>query len=113
MSEPPSTHDEDNCWFKRGNGLLSQGQCLEALDCYNRALEKNSKDADIWNNRGLALSSLNRYDEAIWSFEKALEDNPRNAHAWHNKGVSLSHLGRDAEARFAISCTGWIGIHGT
>jgi tetratricopeptide (TPR) repeat protein len=111
MAESPSSHGEESYWFKRGNELLSLGQYLEALDSYDRAIKINSKDSDVWNNKGMVLCALGLFEDAVWSFEKALEINPRNAHAWHNKGVALSRLGRDAEARFAISCAGWIGMH--
>jgi tetratricopeptide (TPR) repeat protein len=106
-----SPKDADS-WNNRGLALASQSRFSDALRSFEQAGEINSSHPDAWYNRGMVLCALQRYDDAVSSFERALKINPKNAHAWHNKGVALKHLGLDAEARFAFSCTGWIGIHG-
>lgn len=102
---------DSDVWNNRGLALASLNRYDEALKSFNKAGALNPSHPDVWYNKGMVLCALGLFEEAVWSFEKALEVNPRNAHAWHNKGVALSRLGRDAEARFAISCAGWIGMH--
>ncbi|VVB68360.1 Photosystem I assembly protein Ycf3 [uncultured archaeon] len=101
-----------DAWNHRGLALASLNRFEEAARSFDRACKADPSHPDAWYNNGLVLCALERYEAAVMSFEKALEINPQNAHAWHNKGVALSRLGLDAQARFAFSCAGWIGLHG-
>jgi tetratricopeptide (TPR) repeat protein len=62
----------------------------EAIQCYDKALEINPRDAKAWNNKGLAYADMNKYNEAIQCYDKALEINPRDAEAWYNKGLAYA-----------------------
>jgi tetratricopeptide (TPR) repeat protein len=48
------------------------GKYQEAIECYDKALEIDAKDAYAWNNKGLALGSLGKYEEALSCYDKAL-----------------------------------------
>lgn len=102
---------DSDAWNNRGLALASLKRYEDALKSFDKAGALNPSHPDAWYNKGMVLCALGLFEDAVWSFDKALEINPRNAHAWHNKGVALSRLGRGAEARFAISCAGWIGMH--
>jgi serine/threonine protein kinase len=82
----------------KGGSLANLGRPEEALTCFERALEINSRYAGAWSNKGLALDDLGRPAEALTCYERALEINPRYSMAWFNKGVVLDDLGRHAEA---------------
>ena len=41
----------------------------EALECFDRSIEKNPHNAYVWVNRGFALDELKRYNEAVRSFK--------------------------------------------
>ena len=68
------------------------------MDCHDRALEIDPRDAVVWGSKGNALGNLGRYQEAIDCLDRALEINPRSALAWSNKGLALGALGRHKEA---------------
>jgi Flp pilus assembly protein TadD len=108
----PLREDEAGYWFWKGNEFLKSSCFQKAAESFDKAIQINPKDAEAWNLRGLALASQNRFEEAFKSFDKACSMNPSHPDAWHNKGVALARLGLDAEARFAFSCAGWIGLHG-
>jgi len=82
----------------KGGSLANLGRPEEALTCFERALEINSRYAGAWSNKGLALDDLGRPAEALTCYERALEINPRYSMAWFNKGAALAGLGRLDEA---------------
>ncbi len=51
-------------WSNKGFSLSSLGRNDEAIACYDRALEIESRIADVWLNKGVALSELGRKEEA-------------------------------------------------
>jgi tetratricopeptide (TPR) repeat protein len=82
----------------KGNEHYFKDEFKQAIECYDKALEIDPKNADAWNNKGGALGSLGKHEEAIEYYDKALKIDPKNAMAWTNKGWSLSNLGRYEEA---------------
>ncbi|MBI5574595.1 MAG: tetratricopeptide repeat protein [Elusimicrobia bacterium] len=87
----------------KGNALNSLGKYAEAIECYDKVLEINPRDAESWNNKGDAFGKLGKYNEEIGCYNKALEINPRLADAWTSKGAALGNLGKYDEA---IKCCG-------
>jgi tetratricopeptide (TPR) repeat protein len=85
--------------------LNNKGVCLlrlerpeEALVCYDRALQLNSRDEWTWVNKGATLADLARPNEALACHDRALELNPRFEMAWYNKGNALRELARPEES---------------
>ena len=76
----------------------NQGQFAEAIEVFEKALEKYPKDARALKNLGVSLNNQGRFDEAIVALDKAIEIDPAYCRAWKNKGVSLRKLGRFDEA---------------
>ena len=74
---------------------------LQAIVCYDQALDIKPDYADAWNNKGNSLANLKRYEEAIACYDRALDIKPDYAYAWNNKGSSLANLKRYEEA---IAC---------
>ena len=71
---------------------------MEALACYQHALEINPNDAKSWYDNGVSLLALGRVAEAIECWSHALEINPHDDKAWANKGTALSQLRQYEEA---------------
>ena len=63
-------------WINRGNDHVESGMYPEAIQCYDKALEINPRDAKTWFNKGNVLYELARYQEAIISFQKFIEFAP-------------------------------------
>ena len=97
-------------WIEKGYVLNDQGKYLEAIECFNKALEIDPEYAEAWNNKGISLRKLGRYEEAIECYDKALEINPRLAESWHNKGIALNELGRYHEAQKCLRIAGMLKL---
>lgn len=80
-------------WFNAGYyfGEINK-QHLNALDCYDKALEIDPKNAIAWSIKGLSLHILGRDSEALDCYDQALEIDPKNV---------LTRSGR-SEALFAL-----------
>ena len=81
-----------------GDLLLSAERYKDALDCYQKALELDQRNASTFSGQGAALANLERYEEALESFEKAIDLDPESLDSWVNKGHTLNNLGRYEEA---------------
>ena len=80
----------DAYYNNKGLSLYYSGSYIEAIECYDKALELNSQFACAYNNKGLSLYYHGDNNEAIECYDKALEINPQNADAYYNKGIILS-----------------------
>ena len=86
-------------WFQAGYYFDEiNKEHATAIDCYDKAIELDPKDADTWNNKGNSLNSLGRDEEALTCLDKAIELDPKHASPWSNKGNSLHSLGRYEKA---------------
>ena len=63
------------------------GKYEDAIDCYNKVIEINSKYATAFQNKGISLTKLGRYNEAIECYSRAIELNPLDYDAIFNKGL--------------------------
>jgi serine/threonine protein kinase len=102
--EPAPTPEAED-WNNKGTSFDSMGRFAEAIRCYDRALEIDSRLPSAWGNKGRSLYSMGRFAEAIRCYDRALEIDSRSkmrcAIVWLNKGAALIGLGRFQEA---ISC---------
>jgi tetratricopeptide (TPR) repeat protein len=73
----------------KGNEHYYNKEYNEAIECYDKALEIDPKDADTLNNKGNALDNLGKHKEAIECYDKALEIDPKHAIVLNNKGNAL------------------------
>ena len=58
---------------------------LQAIVCYDRALDIKPDDAYAWNNKGNSLADLKRYEEAIACYDRDIEIDRNNPYPWYNK----------------------------
>ena len=89
---------EDKFWFNRGYQQAKAGDWVDAIVCWEKALDIAPDSYSAWNNRGNALFNLGRFEEAIASFDKALQFKFDDHQAWNNRGIALSELGQLEEA---------------
>ncbi len=54
------------------------GHEKEALDCYNKFMEKNPDDKKAWYLKGSIFEYLKRYEEALKCLNKAIEIDPND-----------------------------------
>ncbi len=81
-----------------GQALYREGDRLEAIKNFDRAIALDANFADAHGNRANILVDAGYPDEALKSFDRALALNPTSATDWLNRGSLLQALGRHAEA---------------
>ena len=86
--------EEISAWHNKGIALSKLNLNLEAMACFDMALEMFPERDDILNNKGNALVSLERYEDAIKCYDEALRVNPDQEEARDNKGLVLLIMGR-------------------
>lgn len=82
----------------QGDRLVKEGQFLEAIQYYNRAIRIGSKPATAWTAKGVAYKRLKQYEDALRCHETAIKLDADNEIAWTNKGDVLFRLERYKEA---------------
>ena len=86
-------------WYNRGVGLLGEGQPIEALNCFEKAIgsaprEELSLRVKSQGGRGHALYQLGRYGDSIRSYHTAISMDPSGvtARMLYNMGSSYAAL---------------------
>jgi len=89
-------------WTTRGNILYLHGQRSEAMQCYDKAIELDSRYMLAWNRKGQVLSEIDDkkdcWNKALEIANKKLEANSIDGDAWYNKGFALIGLDKYDEA---------------
>jgi tetratricopeptide (TPR) repeat protein len=84
--------------LNEGKLLSKEGKFIEAIECFDRALDIDSSNVDALICKGAATSGLGKFSEAIECFDRALDIDSGNTGALVNKGVILTNLGKFSEA---------------
>ena len=79
-------------FYNTGIEFRKKGQYLEAIKCYEQAIELNPEDANSYYNLGLPQYDLGLYEVAIESFERAIKLNPELANSYYMLGLSQEKL---------------------
>jgi superkiller protein 3 len=86
-------------YLSKSNALLNLLKYDEALECCNKAIEKNLVDYGIYSVRGQVVEKKGMLEEAIKAFDKSLEIKPDNEEVkTHRSRVS----GKIAIKKFTI-----------
>jgi tetratricopeptide (TPR) repeat protein len=85
-------------WINLGGALLVKGKIDEAIACYRKVIELDSKSALAHNDLGYALQRAGRTDEAIAAWCHAIELDPKLAVIYANLGSALEDKGQVEEA---------------
>jgi tetratricopeptide (TPR) repeat protein len=88
--------------FDLGVKLFEEGKYAEAMESFNKALEKNPKQPGIVSRVADCYMNLEKNEEALANYDKAIEMNTPDANVYMNRGVVLSKLGKIAESQEAF-----------
>jgi len=77
-----------------GELLNSQGNFLEAIENFNKAINLDPYHAVAYYNRGNSYVEIQDYEKAILSYKKAISIRPNYAIAYNNLGNVYSELNR-------------------
>src|SRR2546428_690044 len=92
---PASLYDE---YYKRANDLFDQGNYLDAIFFYNKAIAIDQTSINALYNKALALDKLGKTSEAISYYNKVLAIAPNDTDTLNNIGADLHSLGKHEEA---------------
>ncbi len=90
QAEPRRSSDN---WLSKGVSYELEGQSYKAIECFDKAIAENPRDAWAYLNKGVSLQRLNRLDDALKAYDRAIELNPDDADAWNNRGTVMRALG--------------------
>jgi tetratricopeptide (TPR) repeat protein len=94
--------EEVKTFYENGVKLGDEGKYAEAIEEFNKALEKVPDQAVIIGRIGEAYMKLGKYEESLANYKKALELDPNNPSLFTNMGVVLSKLGKTEESQEAF-----------
>ena len=83
---------------KKGIELEKAGRKTEALNCYNRAIADNPKNAQAYFKRGTLRQADNDLEGAIKDYSRAVEIQPDFLEALFNRGTARAENGETAGA---------------
>ncbi len=91
--------EEVKAFFTQGLDLAGQNKFPEAIDAFQKALEKDPEQPNIWANLADAQLKNNQADKAIESYQKAIAIKPDDAGLHQNLGVIYGKVGKVKEAQ--------------
>ena len=83
----------------KGNEYMKSKEFNEALNCYEKALQLDPKDAACHSNKAMAYLKLKNYPKVITEATKALDLQPGYIKALHRRGKAYYSTGN---AKLAI-----------
>lgn len=89
-------------FFDAGLQLAQQGKYAEAIEQYDKALEKDNDQPYIHAQKADALSKSDKLPQALEEYQKAIALRPDDAAMYTNMGVLLGKMGKVAESQEAF-----------
>eukprot|EP01061_Rhynchopus_euleeides_P004950 TRINITY_DN14178_c0_g1_i2.p2 TRINITY_DN14178_c0_g1~~TRINITY_DN14178_c0_g1_i2.p2 ORF type:complete len:476 (+),score=182.97 TRINITY_DN14178_c0_g1_i2:76-1428(+) len=84
---------------REGRKLIEQGHYSEAIECFNRAIDRNPEHKHAYNNRAVAYFYLGMYEPCITDCDSQIEAYPGSVvEALCNKAMALEELERFEDA---------------
>lgn len=80
-------------WMYKGNAFISQNRYLEAIDSYDKALQRNPENKEVMRDKAIALATTNETRAALDLLNETVEKFPGFASAWYNRGRLLEDFG--------------------
>ena len=84
--------------YAEGVSLSDQGKHEQAVEAYEKSLQRDRQNPQAWYNLGTTLGYLAQYTESLQALEQAIRLKDDYFEAWHNKGVALGRLQELEEA---------------
>lgn len=85
-------------YYNRGNQFKDQGNFIQAIDDYSKAIKLNSKHVKAYYNRGNSYGKQGKLSDAIEDYKKAVAINPQYTEAYYNMGNTYEKQGNLEEA---------------
>lgn len=89
---------EDIMLVLRGNSYGVLGKHIEAIYCFENAIQVNNKNVSAWIGLAVTYNVLDRPDEARFYIRRAIEIAPNNKNTWFNSGVFYAKSNRHDRA---------------
>ena len=70
----------------KGNKRYQEGNLVQAIEAFSKAINLNPKETKAYLDRGIAYSNMGMYDKAINDFTTLIALNPDYAEAYNNRG---------------------------
>jgi len=93
---------EVQAMFDNGLKLADQGKYQEAIEEFNKALEKDPEQSNIMAHIADCYSKMDKNNEAVEMYQKAIGVSPNDGALYTNLGVVLSKMGKNAESQEAF-----------
>lgn len=90
--------NKETAWNNLGVLLHEAKDPIRALNCFEKAINLNTKMIAAWFNQGCVLFDLRQEKDALDCFEKALNLEPKNAQLWFLAGITLVKLNKVQKA---------------
>ena len=74
-------------WNNRGINLFRLGVYMEALACFQKAIELKPNSSDFLMNRARTNSRLEMYKQALADINEVIKSNPNDAWVWNEMGT--------------------------
>ena len=81
-------------WEKKGDKWTEEGDFVNALECYSKAIRLDENSFPLYFKRGLLYSIRGDADEAIYDFTRAIELDPDEAATYFFRGGVYEGLGK-------------------
>ena len=85
-------------YYKEGEKLIFIGKYKEAIEKFNKSIEKKQELKNSYYYRGLAYLYLNNFPKAIDDFTEVINLDKNNADAYNNRGLTYSYIGNTLKA---------------
>lgn len=85
-------------WCRRGTDLMHQGDYLNSIMFFDKAITIYPNLVTAWENKAMCLDEMEQHQKAIDCYNKAIQADPGNSDLWYNKSLSYLKLGQVEEA---------------
>lgn len=90
VRESPEPYPE--LW--KGFAKAKQGEWLDAVTAYSKALLQDPRFALAYTNRGLAYLQLNEPEKAVLDFNQAIRNDPHSPVHYYRRGIAFARMGQ-------------------
>lgn len=95
---PPLARLMSREWRDRGKTYAEEGDLLNALLCFSKAIELDPDSTGALSGRGNSFRELGRYEEALKDLDRAVSLDPSFGDALYNRGLLYDEMKMSEEA---------------
>lgn len=95
--------DRFDAFYNRGITRFRDGDYVDAVGDFEKAVDLNPSSADATYALGRACYELKQFENAVYHFGEAIRLKPDDANAFYMRGLARRHLGNEAGAKMDIA----------